>query len=166
MKTLIIIFSVIGLITFNSCKQESNPQVLMNSPETRTEVFDAIAQNDDYMTEFMENLYGNQHTMQMMQGNKKMMGNMMQGEGMQMMMKDSMMIKNMMQGMMKDGKMMGTMMQMMHEKGMMSEDCMESCSKMMGEKGMDMSAGKAGMQGMNKMGNMDTPTKVDHKEHH
>jgi hypothetical protein len=92
----------------------------MNSPETRTEVFDAIAQNDDYMTEFMENLYGNQHTMQMMQGNKKMMGNMMQGEGMQMMMKDSMMIKNMMQGMMKDGKMMGTMMQMMHEKGMMS----------------------------------------------
>ena len=49
--------------------------------------------------------------------------------------------------MMNDGKMMGTMMKMMHEKGMMSEDCMESCSKMMGEKGMD-------MQGM-KMDNME-----------
>lgn len=84
---------------------------------------------------------------------------MMQGNGMQMMMKDSMMMKNMMQFMMKDGKMMGTMIQMMHEKGMMSEDCMESCSKMMGEKGMD-------MQGINKRNHMDISTKDLHKEHH
>jgi hypothetical protein len=48
---------------------------------------------------------------------------------------------------------MGTMMKMMHEKGMMSEDCMESCSKMMGEKGMDMQ-------------NMNSPNKQDHTEHH
>jgi hypothetical protein len=65
----------------------------------------------------------------------------------------------MMNGMMNDGKMMGTMMKMMHEKGIMSEDCMESCSKMMSEKGMD-------MQGMNKMDNMDSSTKEDHTEHH
>ena len=84
---------------------------------------------------------------------------MMQGEGMQMMMKDSTMMHSMMNGMMNDGKMMGTMMKMMHEKGMMSEDCMESCSKMMGEKGMD-------MQGMNKMDDMDSPTKGEHTEHH
>ncbi|MEZ4792378.1 MAG: hypothetical protein R2783_02560 [Gelidibacter sp.] len=69
---------------------------------------------------------------------------MMQGEGMQMMMKDSTMMNNMMGNkpmmhsmmnqMMNDGKMMKTMMKMMHEKGMMSEDCMGSCSKDDGRK--------------------------------
>jgi hypothetical protein len=48
---------------------------------------------------------------------------------------------------------------MMNEKGMMSKECMESCTKMMSEKGMD-------MKGMNKMGNMDASAKVDHLEHH
>ncbi|RMA56764.1 hypothetical protein [Ulvibacter antarcticus] len=169
MKTLVIILSAIGLLSLNSCKQETDPQVLMDNPETRTEVFNTITQNDDYMAEFMDNMQNDENAMQMMQGNKKMMGSMMQGEGMQMMMRDSTMMKqvmgnnqmmhSMMNGMMNDGKMMGTMMKMMHEKGMMSEGCMESCSKMMGEKGMD-------MQGMNKMDNMDTQTKDDHKEHH
>jgi hypothetical protein len=159
MKTLLIVLSAVGLLSLNSCKQETNTQALMENPETRTEVFNAISKNHDYMTEFMESMHDNQHAMQMMQGNKKMMSSMMQGEGMQMMMKDSTMMHSMMNGMMNDGKMMGTMMKMMHEKGMMSEDCMESCSKMMGEKGMD-------MQGMDKMDDMDSPTKGEHTEHH
>ncbi len=159
MKTLLIVLSAVGLLSLNSCKQETNTQALMENPETRTEVFNAISKNHDYMTEFMESMHDNQHAMQMMQGNKKMMSSMMQGEGMQMMMKDSTMMHSMMDGMMNDGKMMGTMMKMMHEKGMMSEDCMESCSKMMGEKGMD-------MQGMDKMDDMDSPTKGEHPEHH
>ena len=159
MKTLLIVLSAVGLLSLNSCKQETNTQALMENPETRTEVFNAISKNHDYMTEFMESMHDNQHAMKMMQGNKKMMSSMMQGEGMQMMMKDSTMMHSMMDGMMNDGKMMGTMMKMMHEKGMMSEDCMESCSKMMGEKGMD-------MQGMNKMDDMDSPTKGEHTEHH
>ncbi|AGA79382.1 MAG: hypothetical protein ABGW63_01530 [Flavobacteriaceae bacterium] len=159
MKTLLIVLSAVGLLSLNSCKQETNTQALMENPETRTEVFNAISKNHDYMTEFMESMHDNQHAMQMMQGNKKMMSSMMQGEGMQMMMKDSTMMHSMMDGMMNDGKMMGTMMKMMHEKGMMSEDCMESCSKMMGEKGMD-------MQGMDKMDDMDSPTKGEHTEHH
>ena len=159
MKTLLIVLSAIGLLSLNSCKQETDPLALMENPETRTEVFNAITKNHDYMTEFMESMHGNQHAMQMIQGNKKMMGTMMQGEGMQMMMKDSTMMHSMMNGMMNDGKMMGTMMKMMHEKGMMSEDCMESCKNMMGEKGMD-------MQGMNKMDDMDSPTKGEHTEHH
>lgn len=149
MKTLLIVLSAVGLLSLNSCKQETNTQALMENPETRTEVFNAISKNHDYMTEFMESMHDNQHAMQMMQGNKKMMSSMMQGEGMQMMMKDSTMMHSMMDGMMK----------MMHEKGMMSEDCMESCSKMMGEKGMD-------MQGMDKMDDMDSPTKGEHTEHH
>ena len=159
MKTLVIFISIVGLVSLNSCNQQADPQAVLENPETRTEVFNAITKNHDYMTEFMESMHGNQHAMQMMQGNKKMMGSMMQGEGMQMMMKDSTMMHSMMDGMMNDGKMMGTMMKMMHEKGMMSEDCMESCSKMMSEKGMD-------MQGMNKMDNMDSSTKEDHTEHH
>lgn len=160
MKTLVIFLSIVGLISLSSCNQQADdPQAVLENPETRTEVFNAITENHDYMTEFMESMHGNQHAIQMMQGNKKMMGTMMQGEGMQMMMKDSTMMHSMMNGMMNDGKMMGTMMKMMHEKGMMSEDCMESCSKMMSEKGMD-------MQGMNKMDNMDSSTKEDHTEHH
>jgi len=83
------------------------------------------------------------------EGIPMMMRNMMQGmmgnmEGRQYMMKE----------MMKDAKIMGNM--MMHEKGIMSEDCMESCKKMMEGRGMD----------MNKMGNMDSPTKGDHTENH
>ena len=137
MRTLVIIFSVVGFMTFNSCKQEPDVQAMLENTETRSEIIKAIGDNHNFMTEFMENMQGNNHAMQMMQGNKKMMGMMMEGEGMQMM-KDSTMTKNMMHSMMKDGKMMGSMMQMMHKEGMMSEDCMKSCMKMMGDKGMNM----------------------------
>jgi len=133
MRTFVIIFSVVGLITFSSCKQEKDVQAMLENTETRSEIINTISKNQDYMTEFMDN----DQTMQMMQGNQNMMGNMMKGNGTQMMMKDSTMMKNMMQSMMKDGKMMGDMMQMMHEKGMMSEDCMESCKNMMKEQGLD-----------------------------
>lgn len=71
MKALTIILSMIGLVSLNSCTQETNPQALMENPETRTEVFNAISKNHDYMTEFMESMHDNQHAMQMMQGTKK-----------------------------------------------------------------------------------------------
>ena len=138
MKTVTIIISVLVLVILSSCGQKTDPNAILENSETRMELFEAIASNHGYLTEFMDNMQDNDHAMQMMQGNHKMMGNMMQGVGIQKMMKDSMMMKNMMQSMMKDGKMMGNMMKMMHEKGMMSEDCMESCKKMMGNKGMDM----------------------------
>ncbi|KKN85259.1 hypothetical protein LCGC14_0280870 [marine sediment metagenome] len=123
MKTLVIILSAIGLLSLNSCNQKTDPTAMLENSETRTELFDAITSNHDYMTEFMGSIQENNHAMQMMQGNKKMMGTMMQDGGMKMMMKDSMMKKN--------------MMQMMHEKGMMSEDCLESCKNMMAEEGLD-----------------------------
>ncbi len=145
MKRLVIILSAVGLISLNSCNQKTDLKEMLQNPETRSEVIKTISENRDYMVEFMDNMPNNQQAMQMMQGNKKMMGAMMQGAGgTQMMMKDSTMMHSMMNGMMSDGKMMGTMMKMMHQKGMMSEDCMESCTKMMGDKGMD-------MQGMNKI---------------
>lgn len=157
-----MIISVIGLMALASCNQGTNPKAVLENEETRTEMFDAIANNHNYMTEFMDIMQGNEHAMQMVQGNHKMMGNMMKGDGMQMMMmKDSMMMMNMMQSMMKDGKMMGNMMKMMHEKGMMSEDCMEFCKQMMGEKGMDME----GMGMMDSKAEMESE-KDDHAEHH
>ncbi|MDG2431127.1 hypothetical protein [Flavobacterium sp.] len=154
MKTLVIILSAIGLLSLSSCNQKSDVKTMLQNSKTRSEIIKTIAENPQFMTEFMANMQGK--GMQMMQGDPKMIGAMMQGEGMQMMMKDSTMMHSMMNGMMKDPKMMQSMMQMMHQGGMMSEDCIKSCTKMMGEKGMD-------MQGMNKL-NM--PTDKDHTDHH
>jgi hypothetical protein len=137
MKTTTIILMAIGLLSISSCEQKTDTNAMLENTETRTELFDAIASNHNYMTEFMGNMQGNDHAMQMMKGNQKIMGNMMQGEGIPMM-NDSLMSKNMMQSMMKDGKMMHRMMQIMYKEGMMSEDCMNSNMKMMNDKEMNM----------------------------
>lgn len=103
MKTLVIILSAIGLLSLNSCNQKTDPSTMLENSETRTELFDALISNHDYMTEFMDNMQGNNHAMQMIQGNKKMMGNMMK------MMHEK--------GMMSDECMLSCM-KMMGEKGM------------------------------------------------
>jgi hypothetical protein len=139
MKTTTIILMAIGIISLSSCEQKTATNAMLENSETRTELFDAIANNNNYMTEFMGNMQGNNQAMQMMKGNQKMMGTMMKDQGMEMMMmKDSLMSMNMMQSMMKDGKMMNQMMQIMHTEGMISEDCMNSSTKMMNDKGMNM----------------------------
>jgi hypothetical protein len=127
MKTVTLFFLTIGLLTLNSCNQKTDTNTMLENSETKTEIFNAIANNHALMTEFMENMQSSEHGMQMMQGN-----------GMQMMIKDSMIMKNMMQSMIKDGKMMSKMMKMMHQEGMMDDDCMQSSMKMLGEKGMNM----------------------------
>lgn len=124
MKTLLIIFSIVGLITFSSCNQKTDVNALLQNTETKNEIFSAVIKDHNMMMSFMENMQGNEHAMQMMQGNKMMMGNMMKGKGMQMMIQDE--------------AMMGNMMQMMHEKGMMSAECMQSMMQMMNDKGMGM----------------------------
>ena len=140
MKTLVIIISIVGFMTFISCNQNADARAMLENTETRNEVFDAIAGNHDMMTSFMESMQGNDHAMQMMQGNKEMMSNMMKGEGKQMMMKDMMenkeMMNTMMSEMMGNGEKMGAMMNMMQEKGMMSDECMQAMKQMMNEKGM------------------------------
>ena len=55
MKTTVIILSAIGLLSLNSCQQETDPQALMKNSETRTEVFNVITENQDY-SEFMNNM--------------------------------------------------------------------------------------------------------------
>ncbi|WP_366186639.1 hypothetical protein [Flavobacterium ovatum] len=142
MKTNVIILSLMVFVTLSSCNSKTDPKAILENPNSRKELFSTIANDHDLMTEFMVN----------MQGNKMMIGNMMGGNGMQMMMKDSTMSVSLMQGMMgnhvmmqsmmtemmKDPKMLQSMMQMMQQGGMMSKECMQSGMKMMGSKGMGM----------------------------
>ena len=72
MRNLVIIFSVIGLLSLNGCKQSTDVQTLLQNEETRSEILKDLVQNHDYMMEFMEQMQGSDHAMQMMQGNKKM----------------------------------------------------------------------------------------------
>ena len=95
MKKGTLIFSLIAITALNSCNQETDVKTILEDSETRTELFDAIAGNHSYMTQFMDKMQDNDHAIQMMQGSHKMMGNMMQGGGIQMVMKDSTMMKNM-----------------------------------------------------------------------
>jgi DNA-dependent RNA polymerase auxiliary subunit epsilon len=138
MKTTTIILMAIGFISLTSCVQKTDTDALLGNTATRTELFKAIANNDNYMIEFMDNIEGNNQAMQMMTGNQKIMGSMMKDPRMQMMMmNDSMMSMNRMKSMMKNGmgmKHMKHMMQMMHSEGMMSKDCMNSSMKMMNDK--------------------------------
>ncbi|WNH10315.1 hypothetical protein [Thalassobellus suaedae] len=122
MKKIVIFFSIFGLLALHSCTPKTDVNALLKDTETKNEIFDAIAENHDYMMGFIENMRTNNHAMQMMQGNENMMGTMMQGKGMQMMINDS--------------TMMGNMMQMMHKNGMMSDACMQEMMQMMSTKAM------------------------------
>lgn len=135
MKTLILIFSIIGLVTLNSCNQNFDSKAVLDNPETRNELFKTIYDNHEYMTAFMDNMSTSDHAMQMMQGNTAMMKTMMNESGMQMMMTDSTMMKSMMN----NGQMMSQMIQMMHQHGIISTECMNDCMKNMSNKGMHMS---------------------------
>lgn len=148
MKTHVIILLVFGFISLNSCNRYEDPKVTLQDPEKRIEFFNAIAENQDYIAEFMETMQNNEIASQLMHGNKKLMEMIMKGNSMQMMIKDSIIMNDMMNNkemmqsimdeMMKDGNMVGNMMQMMYEKGMMSQECMKSGMNMMGDKGMPM----------------------------
>lgn len=136
MKTIIMIFLILGFIILSSCTQKIEVSKLLDNSETRNEIFEAIASDHDQMMSFMESMQSNEHAMQMMQGNYMIMGNMMKGRGIHMMMKDSMMMHNMMGNMMKNKKMMVNMMQMMNNEGMMSYECMQAMMKAMNGMGM------------------------------
>lgn len=146
MKNTTIFMAVAAmLLLITSCNNEVNLDQVLQNETTRQQVFEKITADHEMMTEFMEVMMNNNHAKMMMKGHKGMK-DMMMGEGSMMkMMKDKPdMMHSMMGEMMKDGKMMGHMMQMMKGEGMMSEDCMQSCMKMMGEKGMKMDSTSLG----------------------
>ena len=122
-----------------SCNNSVNIDQLLQNETSRQQVFEKIAANHEMMTGFMEVMMNDEHAKMMMKGHDGMKKMMMGDGNMMKMMKDNPdMMHNMMSGIMKDGKMMGHMMEMMNQEGMMSEECMQSCMKMMGDKGMDM----------------------------
>ncbi|MCB0592997.1 MAG: hypothetical protein H6557_31740 [Lewinellaceae bacterium] len=147
MKKVMFLSLFAAILLTTSCTQQADVNAMLENAETKDKVFSAILDDHELMTEFMNKMRSNEHAMMMMKGDQKMMG-MMMGEGdMMKMMKDKPeMMNNMMGEMMKDGKMMGNMMQMMQQEGMMSEECMQSCMKMMKDKGMSMDMGMTGSE--------------------
>ena len=69
MKTVTMIISVLVLVILSSCGQKTDPNAILENSETRMELFEAIASNHGYLTEFMDNMQDNDHAMQMMKGN-------------------------------------------------------------------------------------------------
>jgi hypothetical protein len=140
MKNKFFFTAIISVLLLTiSCNNSVNINQLLQNETSRQQVFEKIAANHEMMTGFMKVMMNDEHAKMMMKGHDGMK-KMMMGDGdMMKMMKDNPdMMHNMMSGMMKDGKMMGHMMEMMNQEGMMSEECMETCMKMMGDKGMDM----------------------------
>ncbi len=162
LKIFSMLVALSALLFLASCSSAPSAEKALQDEQFRSELFDQIAGNHAYMTEFMQKAMKHEHGKMMMMQNKEMMAMMMQNkEGMMGMMKER---PEMMQGMMKNmmamcrkdssmyGKMGGMMMQdkgmmqhmmkMMHEKGMMSKDCMMQAMDKMKDmpdmEGMDM----------------------------
>lgn len=145
-KSILFSLAAIALL-WMGCGQQADVNSMMKNAESKDKVFSAIMDDHETMTEFKNKMMSNEQAMMVMKGDKDMMGKMMGDGNMMNMMKDNPdMMQNMMSGMMKDGKMMGHMMQMMNQEGMMSEECMQSCTKMMTDKGMDMSGSMGNMK--------------------
>ena len=64
----------IGLLTMNICNQKTDVNSMLKNSENRTEIFESSVSNQKFMTQFMAEMQSSDHAMQMMQGNKKMMG--------------------------------------------------------------------------------------------
>jgi len=140
MKSKIFFVAIVSALLLTiGCNSAGNIDKLLENQITRQEVFDKITTDHEMMTQLMESMMNSEHSKMMMKEHEGMK-DMMMGDGEMMnMMKDKPdMMHGMMSEMMKDEKMMGHMMQMMNKEGMMSDDCMQSCMKMMGDKGMDM----------------------------
>ena len=82
---------------------------MLKNQESRTEIYKAISDNQDYLMEFMDSIHNNQNAMKMMRQNKRMC----------IMMIDSTMMKS-----------DSTMNCMMLQKRMMNRDSMQPCMKM------------------------------------
>lgn len=139
MSNPVLILTIFFALTLGGCSQTTDVNALLQNPDTKQEIFSAIAGDHQMMMDFMNMMMDNEHARMMMKGNEKMRDMMMEQGYMMSMMKDNPdMMHNMMTRMMKDGTMMSHMMQMMQQQGMMSEECTQSCMKMMADKGMDM----------------------------
>jgi hypothetical protein len=170
-RTITTIFVAVLLLTVSGYSQNTDVKALLSKPETKTEVFNAILSDHQFMTEFMTAMKGNEHAMMMMQNNNQMMvnkegtgmnkDNQMMGHGdmMEMMKDNPEMMMNMMGNMMdmceKDSLMCTNMANMMTDHPEMMQMCMEK----MNEKGMMGTDGKMKMM-------KPASSKIEHKHEH
>jgi len=152
LKIFSMLVALSALLFLASCSSAPSAEKALQDEQFRSELFDQIAGNHAYMTEFMQKAMKHEHGKMMLMQNKEGMMSMMKErpEMMQGMMKnmmamckkDSSMYGKMGGMMMQDKGMMQHMMKMMHEKGMMSKDCMMQAMNKMKDmpsmEGMDM----------------------------
>tara|TARA_R110002167_G_scaffold116792_4_gene292232 strand:+ start:1493 stop:1945 length:453 start_codon:yes stop_codon:yes gene_type:complete len=142
MKKIVVLGGFLMLSVMLSCvDKKQTPTEILGNRETRTEVMQAISNDQDLMTEMLGYMQQNDRAVQMMLGNQGMMGKMMGNQKMMMGMieQDTAMAGNMMDNMMaimeKDSTMCKTMcrrmsgnqhMKMMMQNGM-AKDSMMVC---------------------------------------
>jgi len=132
MKTLATLLAVISLFILASCKPDSGIQTMTQNSETRSQMMQNIAEDDEMMIEFIGTIRSNKHAMQLMREDHNVMNMKTQGGAMQM--TNSNLMEGMMQSILKDEKKMNQMLQMMHKEGFLSDDCMKHIIKMMNNK--------------------------------
>ncbi len=71
MRTTMIILLAIGLVSLSGCEQKTDPNAMLENSETRSQIFNSISDNQEYMSELMATMQNSQQAMQMMQGNQK-----------------------------------------------------------------------------------------------
>lgn len=131
MKTLILVILVIFTLSFNGYSQTTKANQLLENKEVRNETFNAIMNNHELMTDFIQAMKGNEHAMMMMKGNDQMMNN--DGKaGMDQ--EHSMMDHEKMMGMMKENpemmqKMMGNMMDMCEKDSIMCNTMVDNITQ-------------------------------------
>jgi hypothetical protein len=166
MKTLVTIIVALFFLTVNGNSQVKDVKSILETPETRTEIYNTILNNHELMMEFMTAMKSNEHASMMMNGNNQMQKNvgkmrMHQEDEKHLIDHDKMM------GMMKENpEMMGNMCQkdsVMRERmvNMITEhpDVMQKCMKKMNEMGM------MGSDGKMRMMKAKSPELVKHHEH-
>jgi hypothetical protein len=174
MKKLTIFISTLLLLTLNAFSQSAEIKGLLDKQDTRTEIFNAIFNDHQLMTEFMKGAKSNKHASMMMHNEAHQTGKMESGNTMgELKGNHPMMDSEKMMEMMKNNpemmkKMMGNMMQMCEKDtamrsqmtNMMTEhpEMMKMCMQKMQEKGM------MGTDGKMKM--MDDKKQSEDKEHH
>lgn len=135
MKIIAIVFSMFMLVSLSTNAQSKKVSKMMDNQKNRTEIYSSIANNHEFMQEFMQAVNGSEHATMMMQNNVHQNDGMMNGS------KDSETLGDNNMGMM-NGNMKCNMMSASSENhnsqcNMMktmsqSNETMKTCQKMMG----------------------------------
>lgn len=135
MKTIAIVFSMFMLVSLSTNAQSKKVSKMMDNQKNRTEIYASIANNHEFMQEFMQAMNGSEHAAMMMQNNMHQKDGMMNG------VKDSgttgenkmgMMNGNMKCSMMSENGVKDKAQCNMAEKTSQNAEMMKTCQKMMG----------------------------------